>query len=219
MAASARKFPVGRNSRFLCIGDSITDCGRRKEFPPLGNGYVRHFNTLLQAAFPDLNVQVLNKGIGGNTILDLKQRWEDDVTYHRPDWLSVLIGINDLHHVLRGAADAGQLGPDRFLENYRELLDRATREVGCRMILLEPFYLSTDRTDGWRGRVLKELRPYRQAVARLSREFKAPLVRLQDIFEAQLKERDPETLGTEPVHPNEHGHLIIAWNLFRTLSG
>lgn len=35
-------------------------------------------------------------GIGGNTILDLAVRWERDVLDRRPDWLSVIIGINDV---------------------------------------------------------------------------------------------------------------------------
>jgi len=84
-------------------GDSITDCGRRGEYAPLGNGYVHMFNCLILAKYPERRIRVVNVGIGGNTVLDLRNRWEDDVLSLEPDWVSVLIGINDLPHACRAA--------------------------------------------------------------------------------------------------------------------
>ena len=60
----------------------------------------------MTAKYPDRPIRYINRGIGGNRITDLKLRWRDDVLYHRPDRVSVKIGINDLHSMLRGAADA-----------------------------------------------------------------------------------------------------------------
>ena len=77
------------------IGDSITDCGRRDPtLSPLGDGYVRLIHDLLQAGYPELRLNVINKGISGNTVLDLKSRWRSDVLEISPDWLFIFIGVN-----------------------------------------------------------------------------------------------------------------------------
>ncbi|HXK44868.1 MAG TPA: GDSL-type esterase/lipase family protein, partial [bacterium] len=113
----------------MCIGDSITDCGRRTEFAPIGNGYVKYFNDLLIAKYPERKITVINKGISGNTIIDLQNRWTDDVIYHKPDWLTILIGINDLHHVLRKSPDWQECVVEKFEERYSEILSRTKKEL------------------------------------------------------------------------------------------
>ena len=99
-------FWINDKETMLFIGDSITDCGRRAAEAPLGGGYVRSFTEIVTAQFPDQNIKYINKGIGGNRVTDLHNRWHDDVVYHKPDRLSIKIGINDLHSVLRKADDA-----------------------------------------------------------------------------------------------------------------
>ena len=71
----------------LFIGDSITDCGRRGPFAPLGDGYVRMFADLLTLRESAKRVTVVNKGVSGNVVTQLQARWTDDVLRHRPDWL------------------------------------------------------------------------------------------------------------------------------------
>ena len=89
------------NSKILFIGDSITDCGRKRpigkgEFDQaLGNGYVSLVDAALRAVYPDHPVTTLNMGISGNTVDDLAYRWKTDAIELKPDWLSILIGIND----------------------------------------------------------------------------------------------------------------------------
>ncbi|MCG6198000.1 GDSL family lipase, partial [Anoxybacillus sp. LAT_38] len=51
---------------------------------------------LLQAVYPELGIRVVNKGISGNTVRDLKARWKEDVIAQKPDWVSIMIGINDV---------------------------------------------------------------------------------------------------------------------------
>ena len=93
------KIPPG--SRVLMIGDSITDCGRDRGAPDdtpeaLGNGYVAIANALIAVEGAARKITVANRGISGNTIRDLAARWETDVLALRPDWLTVMIGVNDV---------------------------------------------------------------------------------------------------------------------------
>lgn len=200
----------------LFIGDSITDCGRRGAEAPLGSGYVRMFTELATARFPERKVRYINKGIGGNRITNLKDRWRDDVLYHRPDRLSIKIGINDLHSHLRGAEDG--VSPELFAEIYEELLDLTKQELGCPVVLLTPFYISTDRSgQTFRSSVMELIPRYIETVEKMSEKYGTRLVRLHDIFQAQLKYRDADTFCPEPVHPNHTGHMVIAQALMDAL--
>ncbi len=201
----------------LFIGDSITDCGRRGAEAPLGAGYVRTFTELVTSRWPERNVRWLNKGIGGNRVSDLRERWRDDVLFHKPDRLSVKIGINDLHSAVRGAE--GGIDPDRFEQLYDEILDMTKTELGCPVVLISPFYISTD-TSGqtFRSSVLELLPQYIEAVSRMSDKYDTLMVPLHDVFQEQLAHRDADTFCPEPVHPNHAGHTIIAENLLEVLT-
>ena len=83
----------------LFTGDSITDCGRGYpvgEKGRLGDGYVSFVDVLLGASDPQTHITILNTGIGGNRVIDLEKRWQKDIRRLKPDWLSVMIGINDV---------------------------------------------------------------------------------------------------------------------------
>ena len=194
---------------FLFIGDSITDCGRRAAERPLGSGYVRIFTEMATARWPERQIAYINKGIGGNRITDLKNRWADDVLYHRPDRLSIKIGINDLHSAPRNAEDA--VTPEIFAEIYDELLALTKKELDCPLVLLTPFYISTDRDgNSFRSEVLDLLPRYIETVESMSAQYGARLVNLHEIFQEQLEYRDADTFCPEPVHPNHTGHLVMA---------
>jgi len=207
-------FKVKSGQTFLFIGDSITDCGRRAEFRPLGSGYVRQTVDLINARYPDRKIRFINEGIGGNNVQNLRDRWTDDVLRHRPHWLSVKIGINDLHQHLGD----GPITPKVFEEAYRDILTRAKKRCNPRMLLIDPFYMSTDKDSGsFRATVLKLIPSYIRVVHKMAREFKALSVRTHDLFKAQLRHRAPDAFCPEPVHPNASGHLVIAHGVLKAL--
>jgi lysophospholipase L1-like esterase len=200
----------------LFIGDSITDCGRRGPEAPLGNGYVRMFADLATARYPERRIRYINKGIGGNRIVDLKERWQDDVLYHRPDRLSIKIGINDLHTYLNDPNTG--VSPELFADTYVHLLERTRRELGCPVVLIAPFYISTDRSgQTFRSRVMDLIPRYVEITAKMSAEYKTRLVNLHAIFQGHLGHREADTFCPEPVHPSATGHLVIAQALLDEL--
>jgi len=202
--------------KVLFIGDSITDCGRRAASAPLGDGYVSLLRDLVISRWPERNIRWINKGIGGNRVTDLQLRWEDDVIREAPDWLSVKIGINDLHTHLFNME--GGVSPAQFREVYEEILSRAAAKTKARLILITPFYISTDTSgQSFRSKVLAILPEYIATVEVMASKFEARLVRLQPMFETQLVHRPPDTFCPEPVHPNRTGHLVIAKEVLRAL--
>ncbi|HUT34697.1 MAG TPA: SGNH/GDSL hydrolase family protein [Planctomycetota bacterium] len=202
----------------VLIGDSITDCGRRDPAAaPLGNGYVAFFVDLVTAKYPERKIRFVNKGIGGNTVLDLEARWEADVLAERPDWLSVMIGINDLHRSLDRVRD---VPPEVYRESYTRILTRVASQLAPKLVLLDPFYMILERdANECQRRVLAMLPGYLEVVHDLAKAFDARLVRLHEMFARQLQYRPFTTFCGEPVHPNRTGHLLIAWELLATMEG
>ncbi len=202
-------FLVQDGQTVVFIGDSITDCGRRDVAAPLGNGYVKFIADLIAIRYPTLRVSIVNKGISGNTVADLRERWHDDVLVLKPDWVSILIGINDVHRTLQNEPTA--VLPDRYEQLYRECLNLTKERTAAKIVLMEPFYISTDtETNSWRNRVLRALDNYREVVRQLVAECGAIFVPLHDLFQEQLRHRPADMFCPEPVHPNSVGHLLIA---------
>ncbi len=204
--------------KIMFIGDSITDVGRRGAAFPLGDGYVRLFRELAIAAHPEWELTIINKGIGGNTVEDLWNRWDDDCLRHEPDVLSILIGINDLHRTLFNRDFP--VPPDRFAELYASILQRAMDECSPRTILLSPFYISRDSHEGSnRAKVLAVLPDYIAVVKDMSERFGTAFVDLHELFQRHLATREPDEYCPEPVHPHRTGHLVIANAVLATLDG
>ena len=199
--------------RILFAGDSITDQGRRTRFVPLGQGFVKIFSELVTAARPDWHITCVNKGVLGNRIIDLKNRWSDDVLDQEYDWLCIMIGINDVAGYIR--EDPLSSDPGRFRKILAELLCRVSLENSQRLVLLDPFYLSRDHGGvSVRSQFLQLIPAYIEVIHQLSDEFGTRLIPTHDIFQKHLEYREVDYFATEPVHPTRTGHLMIAHALF-----
>ena len=123
----------------LFQGDSITDAGRdRQNGGDMGRGYAMMAAAWFSALNAEKGVTFLNRGISGNTVVDLKGRWQQDCIDLKPTWVSVLIGIND---VGRRYSRNEVATAEQFEADYRGLLERVRDELGARLILCEPFLL------------------------------------------------------------------------------
>ena len=204
------RLTLSRDSRLLFVGDSITDAGRRQGLPEdpdgLGVGHVRLVRDWLLARDPAALPTVLNRGVGGDTVLDLEARWEADVIAERPDALSVKIGVNDVWRQIDGKSPGVPVGP--FAETYRRLLGR-TRDAlpDCAIVLCEPSaFLSPQLA---RGNDL--LAPYLDAIAALADEFDAAaVVRLHSAFTTARDARPDVPTTADGVHPTPAGVALIA---------
>jgi lysophospholipase L1-like esterase len=210
---------IKSGDKVLFIGDSITDCGRRGAERPLGNGYVKIFSDYLVTCEPEKKVEIINKGIGGDTVPGLLDRWSDDVLRHKPDWLSIKIGINDLHIHLRDPANG--ISPEKYECAYRKILESARRALPrCNILLIQPFYISREASPhSFRHKVLEILPRYLAIVEKMSRQYKTRLLKTQAMFQNLLKYYEPDTFCNEPVHPNQTGHVAIASAVYDIFCG
>ena len=193
------------NETILFQGDSITDTGRNRENgSDLGRGYALMTSALLGARHPELRLRCLNRGISGNRVKDLRARWDADCIDIKPDWVSILIGIND---TWRRYDRNDPTTVEAYEEDYRFILDRIVKETDARIVICEPFLLPhpEDRV-AWR----EDLNPKLEAARKLAREFHAVLVPLDTMFAKLTETPAPEYWAADGVHPTPAGHARIA---------
>lgn len=197
-------------------GDSITDCGRDRSGIGVwnfGDGYVNIFNSLMLVEHSEILVNLINMGIGGDRSIDLAARWERDIMNHKPDWVAVLIGINDVWFQFHSPASRHQIEIEEFEDTYRVMIERALPEVKG-MALMSPFHLEPNRDDPMR----EMMDAYGATVAKLAKEYDTLFIDLQADFDDFMRVRPSQMLAWDRIHPNHAGNLIIAKSLMRTLT-
>jgi lysophospholipase L1-like esterase len=200
-----------KHSQIMFIGDSITDCDHRNPtFAPLGNGYLREINRLLQSAYPYLDLTLINQGHSGDRITDLQFRWKSDVLELNPDWVFIYIGINDVWRFFEGDPLEG-VTLSTFIETYRQLIVDTISTIPARLFLIIPFLGELEPTGSFRS----QLTHYQSAIAGLGRDFSIPVIPLQPAFDNAMHAKYPQYWTNDRVHPTEDGHLLIALTILK----
>lgn len=211
--AKKEKFSIfGKGNTILFQGDSITDAGRdkEKELPNVarsfGLGYAFLASSALLNALPGKNLTMYNRGISGNKVYQLAERWQKDCLDLKPDVLSILIGVNDYWHKRNGKYD----GTVEVYENdYRKLLQETKAKLpNVKLVICEPFYVvNTSAVDETWAAPMKE---YQAAAKKIASEFGALWVPFQKVFDEAVKHA-PATYWTgDGVHPAMPGAQLMA---------
>lgn len=195
-----------KNAKIVFAGDSVTDDGRKYpvgEGDGLGNGYVSLIDTFLAVDYPELNLHLVNMGIGGNTSRDLLARWETDINALNPDYAVVLIGINDVWRQFDSPAIPKRaVLPDEYEKNLNKICDNTK----ANLIFMTPYYLETNEKDAMRKRTDE----YATICKKVANDRNIPVIDLQAAFENILQYRYPAYITWDRVHPGRIGSMIIA---------
>lgn len=202
------------NVRILFQGDSVTDAFRTGESPSeYGLGYPRKIKEYLDYFHADQKVQLINRGISGNRVRDLKRRWQEDCIAIKPDILSILIGVNDTWRRYDSDDPTSAL---EFEKDYREILSQVKSAFPCKLVLLEPFLIPVNDTIlRWR----EDLDPKIHVVRRLAKDFDAVFIPLDGIFAAASAQGNYSDWSLDGVHPTDKGHALIAKEWLNAVGG
>ena len=212
------KFENG--ARLLFQGDSITDMkwGRNQKDRNhyLGHSYVFLLASRLGVDMADANLEFFNRGVSGNKVSDLRKRWQKDAIEMNPDWLTVLIGVND---VSQGRGQPVDL--KKWEQDYRHILNQSRRaNPKLNIILMDPFVLRMTRLNSdaqwkyWRGEIDK----LGKIVVRLAKDFNAIHIETQKIFDQAANQVSPGNWIWDGVHPLPQGHELIARNWLQAVA-
>ena len=204
--------------KILFFGDSVTDMGRDRDCTdinkPFGYGY--GFTSFIAAELYDEapeKYEVVNRGNGGNRVVDLYARVKADVWNLKPDVLSVLIGINDVWHAIPN--DNG-VEPERYEKVYRMLIEDTLKALpDVKIVLCEPFFLEGSETVDSpefpdRYALFCQVFDYARIVERLAKEYGLYYLPLQKKFDEAAKKSAPGYYLYDGVHPAPAGAKLIA---------
>lgn len=207
-AVAVRAEPLGavfpKGARVLFQGDSITDGNRGRSADPnhiLGHSYAFIIAARHGASFPTDGLEFFNRGISGNTVLNLRERWQKDTLDLKPDVLSILIGVND----------AGKgVTPAEYENIYDQLLsDTKAANTNIRLVICEPFTLPVGKMieNTNRAAAVKELQ---RIAAALAKKHNATFVPFQSALDDACTRAPADHWVWDGVHPTYSGHQILA---------
>lgn len=189
-------------------GDSITDMDRHREFPfSYGRGYANIVASEMGYKYPN-QYKFYNKGVSGNRITDLYARIKSDILNLNPDYLSILIGVNDVWHEIE---DKNGVDAIKFEKIYNMLLSEILSEKpDIKILLMEPYVLKYTATKSCWDEFKTEIEKRQKIVRKLAKKYKLPSVSLQDAFDIALTKADTGYWTQDGVHPTPAGNGLIA---------
>ena len=192
----------------LFQGDSITDAGRTRDNDlGTGTGYVRLTEAELGYTYP-LVYTYYNRGISGNRGSDVYDRIKKDIINLKPDYMSILIGVNDVWH---DVAWQNGVAPDKFERILRMLLDEVLQELPeLKIFFIAPFFTG-DALLEQHGQIFPNRVAENAAIVkRVAADYGMPCIDAQALFDEACT-RAPATYWTaEGVHPTPAGHALLA---------
>lgn len=203
-----------QNAVILFQGDSITDGGR---WPgndlnhTMGQAYDYLISAEVGLAYPERNLTFLNRGVSGNTTPKLAARWQADTIDLKPDFLSILAGVNDTFYSDGESVETFETTYDRLILDTRAALPNV------KIVLGEPFLMPAGHYEAGYAGHAAALGLRQAAVARLAERHGLPLVRYQAAFTAAMAKAPAVYWSWDGVHPTYAGHALMAREWLKTV--
>jgi lysophospholipase L1-like esterase len=220
-AFSSKKIALEKDDIILFQGDSITDWGRtHTETAPntsqaLGSSYPFAAASSMLSQYAAKNLKIYNKGVSGNKVYQLAERWDADCLALKPNVLSILVGVNDFWHKLNGQYN-GTI--DTYRDDYKKLLDRTKQALpDVKLIIGEPFAFTGVKfvNQNW----YPKFNEFRLAAREASDAYHATFIPYQSIFDDALKIAPAAYWSLDGVHPTVAGAGLMAKSWLDVVKG
>lgn len=196
----------------LFQGDSITDSGREKEKQQanspksFGSGYAFLAASGILNEYASKELSIYNRGISGNKVYQLADRWQKDCFELQPKLISILIGVNDFWHTLDGKYNGTVI---KYETDFRQLLTLTQKMLpDVKLVIGEPFAVlgCSAVTEKW----YPAFDEYRVMAKKLADEFEAVFIPYQAIFHEAQKHAPGKYWTADGVHPSMAGASLMA---------
>ena len=193
-------------SRILFLGDSITDVKfNKRQRITIGGKDVYALQTAreLKKRFSALTFSF--SGIASNRTYHVYDRFTKDCVNFKPDYVFMLIGVNDAweHYVPEQYPPLLRPMEPHIKEIYRRFHDELP---DTKIMVLLPFMIDAVPEKLPFHKVLDE---YREVLRRYAEENGAEIIDLQAVFNEAQKTTEPKLLARDGIHPTNLGHSVI----------
>jgi lysophospholipase L1-like esterase len=216
-----KKIRINKDDVVLFQGDSITDAGRKKDSTDvnnaaaLGSGYAMIAASALLFDDADKNLKIYNRGISGNKVYQLAERWEKDTLNLNPNVLSILVGVNDFWHTLTN----GYKGTiQTYRDDFKALLERTKQKLpNVKLIIGEPYAVTGIKSvnEKW----YPAFDEYRKAAREIADSYDAVFIPYQSIYDKAQKDAPGVYWTADGVHPTLAGAHLMAHAWLQAVKG
>lgn len=199
----------------LFQGDSITDAKRiRENGDHLGSGYALMTAGKIAVDFPG-KYRMLNRGISGNRSVDLYARIKADIINLKPDYLSILIGVNDAWHELDFS---NGVSAEKYEFIYNQIICEIKEALPeTKILILEPFVLPGSATETYFEEFYAEVQLRAEISKKLASTHAVPFIPLQEKLSEFAARTSCDYVLVDGVHPAPAGHELISRELYEVL--
>jgi lysophospholipase L1-like esterase len=193
---------IKSGEKLAFLGDSITQYGKASP-----GGYVNLVSSGL--ATNGVKIEVIGAGISGHKSNQMLGRLENDVLRHKPQWMTLSCGVNDVWHGEKGVS------LEDYKKNITSIVDQA-QAAGVKVILLTSTMIGEDAANPNN----QKLAPYNEFLGELAKEKKCLLADLNaDMQAAVAKANTPgkNTLTSDGVHMAFPGDMMMATGVLKTI--
>lgn len=199
--------------KILFQGDSITDCNRTKlPMENMGAGYPLLVQAKLGFESPG-EYEFVNRGISGNRIVDLYSRIKADIINIAPDYVSFLIGVNDVWHDLDFQ---NGVSAEKYEKLYCMLIEEIKEALpNIKIMILEPFCIEGSATENTEEEPNKwnefssEVKKRAEKARAVAEKYGIVFIPLQDKFNKAIETMENQYWIADGVHPAVAGHELI----------
>ncbi len=189
------KLMLRSDDRVVFFGDSITAADP---------GYVSIIAEMLAALYPEKSIEIINRGVGGDNVENLLARVGRHVIAELPDWVSIMIGINDCY------IWDNHLDLPLYEKGLNELVRRLKAETNATILLCSPTIIGEDPD----GEFNKKLQDYVNAVYQVAAAHSITTIPIHEAFIHGLRRAwgttDKKLFTVDDVHLNTAGNTLLA---------
>lgn len=188
-ARAISKLTSGEPLTITAFGDSLTYGWM------VSKGYLDYLDEMIRSRYPESRVEILNRGVPGDTALDGYSRLKRDVARDGADLVLVQFGLNDAYT---------GFSPDEFESNLERIITALKSSFNPEIALLTSVYIKMPEY----RRVLE----YYDRITGLAERYALPAAQVHKYWEARVAGGADfyKLVQGDGVHPTEEGYRLFA---------
>ena len=183
------KLNSGDLLKITAFGDSLTYGWM------VSKGYPDYLAEMIRSRYPESCVDILNRGVPGDTALDGYSRIKRDVAADRADLVLVQFGLNDAYT---------GFSPDEFESNLERIITAIKSSLNPEIALLTSVYIKMPE--------YRHVLQYYDRILGLAEKYSLPVAQVHKHWESRVAGGADfyKLVQGDGVHPTEEGYRLFA---------
>lgn len=212
-----KNFLLKDGAKLIVAGGRISESDVNNDAE--GSAWLRRLQGLIIAHDPARSVEIIDKTASGQRFHDMRQRWDDDVIWHQPDLVCIILGLDDSWSHLQKQPEHRE--PSAVHEELTALIK--FHKQACpdtQFVLIDQPFLSANNDPAWNtGQILERITQFHAALKSCAADVDAMYIPLQETVNKALALDGDLCFGGDEAHPNIEGSLVYALEVFKALGG